>query len=463
MRRSCLAAFLAAACVHTGVLAAAPPEIKTSFDLRLRYEGLDTPSRSLAADRTYGFSLGRARLGIDAVWPKWKLHGMVQAAGIIGLPHNGAFAAGPNYMAANAGDDDPSEIGIAELSAAYANGGFKATVGRLPYADGNELATGTAYLDGIKKRLLSDRLIGVFEWPNVGRRFDGASFAYGRGNANLSGFALRPLTGAFDHKDAFEEIDGISLFGLTLAGRHGAWLPGSELRVFAIEYQDDRPVARRLAGGDLQIETAGASLLYGNATGHVLLWGALQSGDWGTSDQQGWAYIVNAGRGFPQLAGKPTIHLGLEQSSGDDGPGGDHGTFFNLLPTNHKYYGVMDYVDFPNLRDVYLESVFSAGEKLKLRAAVHDFALTKQTDAWYGGSGAFQEASFGYTARLPAAGRFPSHDLGREADLELTWAGPRGLQVGVGGGRFWGGDAAQAFLPVAADGSWTYLELSWKR
>ena len=460
MKRSCLAAILAA--VHAGAVLAAPPDFKTSFDLRLRYEGLDTPARSSALDRTYGFSLARARFGADAVWPRWKLHGLVQAAGVAGLPHDGAFAAGPNYMAANAGDDDPSEIGLAELSAAYAHGGFKAILGRQPYADGNEVPTGVAYLDGIKKRLLSDRLIGVFEWPNVGRRFDGASLAYGQGGADLSGFALRPLTGAFDHQDAFKEIGDVSAFGLTLTGKYGAWIPRSELRIFAIQYRDDRRVARQLARGDLRIDTAGASLLCGNAAGHVLLWGALQSGEWGASDQQAWAYIASAGRSFPHAAGKPIVYLGLEQSSGDDGPGGDHGTFFNLLPTNHKYYGVMDYVDFPNLRDAYLESVLSVKEKLKVRAAVHDFALTKRTDAWYGGSGAFQETTLGYTARLPTGG-YPSHDLGREADLELTWSGPKGLQLGVGGGRFWGGRAAEAFLPVEADGSWTYVEVVWKK
>jgi hypothetical protein len=461
MRRTCLAAILAA--FHAGAALAAPPDFKTSFDLRLRYEGFDTPSRSTALDRSYGFSLARARFGLDAVWPKWKLRGLVQAAGVVGLPHDGAFAAGPNYMAANGGDDDPSEIGIAELSATYTSGEFRTTLGRQPYVDGNEVPTGIAYLDGIKKRLLSDRLIGVFEWPNVGRRFDGASLAYGQGGFDLSGFALRPLTGAFDHRDAFEEIDGVSVYGLTLTGKHGAWIPASELRLLAIQYRDDRLVARQLAGGDLQIDTAGASLLYGNAAGHVLLWGALQSGDWGVSDQQAWAYIVNAGRNFPQLAGKPAVHLGLEQSSGDQGPGGDHETFFNLLPTNHKYYGVMDYVDFPNLRDIYVESVFSVGEKIKVRTAVHDFALTERTDAWYGGSGAFQEGTFGFTARLPVNGRFPSHDLGREADLELTWSGPQGPQLGVGGGYFWGGRAAEAFLPVDSDGTWTYVEVVWKR
>ena len=461
MRRFCLATLLAA--VHAGTVLAASPEIKTSFDLRLRSEGLDTPARSAVADPTYSLNLARFRFGLDAKWPRWTLHGMVQAMGAMDLPANPAFGAGVNYLSANDGDTDPARIGIAELNAAYANGGFKLTLGRQPYVDGNEIATGVGHLDAIKKRLLSDRLVGVFEWPNVGRRFDGGVFGYGHGGAHLAGFALRPLDGAFDHEDAFQEIGGVSIYGLTLTGKYGAWIPGAEVRAFAVQYEDSRAIARRQAGGDLSLTTAGASLLAGNDAGHVLLWGALQNGDWGASDQQAWAYVVNGGRNFASVPGKPMVHLGWEQSSGDRRPGGDHETFFNLLPTNHKYYGIMDYADFPNLRDAYAESLWSLGGKVKARVAVHDFALTRRTDAWYSGSGAFEEESFGYTARLPASGRFPAHDLGREADLELTWSLPRNLQLGVGGGYFWGGDAAEAFLPVKADGSWTFVELSWKR
>jgi hypothetical protein len=461
MRKLCLAAALAV--LSTGAALAAPPEIKPSFDLRLRWEGFDTPARTTAADNTYDLKLGRARFGLDAQWPHWTLRGMVQAAGVVDVPENGAFAAGTNYFAANSGDTSPSQIGIAELNAAYTNGGFKAVLGRQPYVDGFEVVTGVAHLDAIKRRLLSDRLIGVFEWPNAGRRFDGATAGYGKGGAHLAGFALRPLHGAFDHEDAFKPIDDVTAFGATLTGKHGAWIPNAELRAFAIQYEDSRRVARTLAGDDLSITTVGTSLLYGTNAGHALVWVALQGGDWGASDQQAWAYIVNVGRNLPNLPGKPMIHLGLEQASGDDGPGGDHETFFNILPTNHKYYGIMDYVDFPNLRDLYLEALLSAGEKVKIRLAFHDFALTEATDAWYGGSGAYEEQSFGYASRLPGSGRFPADDLGREGDVEVTWMLPKGLQLGLGGGHFWGGEAAEAFVPVESDGSWGYFEMVWKK
>lgn len=453
----------ALAALATGPAVAAPPKVETTFDLRLRAEGFDTPARTAAADNTYHLNLGRARLGLDATWEHWKLHGMVQAAAVTGVPANGAFAAGTNYFAANSGDTTPSQIGINELSATYTNGGFKAVLGRQPYVDGFEVPTGVAHLDAVKRRLLADRLIGVFEWPNVGRRYDGVTGGYGKGGAHLAGFALRPLHGAFDHEDAFKPIDGVTVFGTLLTGKHGAWLPGTEVRLFAIQYEDSRRVARATAGGDLSLTTVGSSVLYGSEAGHVLAWVALQGGDWGTADQQAWAYVLNAGRNFPALPGKPMVHLGLEQGSGDGGPGGGHETFFNILPTNHKYYGIMDYVDLPNLRDLFVETVLSAGDKVKIRAAFHDFALTERTDAWYGGSGPFEEETFGYTPRLPASGRYPSKDLGREADVEVNWTLPRGLQLGLGGGHFWGGEAAEAFVPVESGGTWTYVELIWKR
>ncbi|HEX6902288.1 MAG TPA: alginate export family protein [Thermoanaerobaculia bacterium] len=451
----------------SGAAFAASPEIKPIFDVRLRYEGFDTPARNTTADRSYHLGLGRARVGLDAKWTHWTLHGLVQAAGVVDVPENPAFGAGSNYLSANNGDTSPSQIGIAELNAQYANGGFRMTLGRQFFVDGFEVSTGVGHLDAMKRRLLADRLVGVADWTNVGRRFDGASFGYGKGSGHLAVFGLRPLAGTFDHEDAFDPLDDVEVYGLTVTGQHGAWIPGAEVRLFAVQYEDGRQVAQTqpgAAGDDLSITTAGASLLAGNASGHVLVWGALQTGEWGTADQEAWAFIVNAGRNFPSAPGKPMVHVSWEQSSGDDNPGGgDHETFFNVLPTNHKYYGIMDYVDFPNLRDLYVETLLSAGEKVKVRLALHDFALTERSDAWYGGSGAFEEESFGYAARVPASGRYPSDELGRELDAELTWTLPHSLTLGAGGGLFWGGEAAEAFMPVEADGSWLYLELTWKK
>jgi hypothetical protein len=459
MRRIfCWAALFAV--LSTGAVLAAPPTVKPTFDLRLRFEGWDAPARNTTSDSSYDFGLGRARLGLDLAWEHWTLHGMLQASGAFGLPENGSFGAGPTYVTANEGDTDFGVIGVAELSAIYQREGLRFVLGRQPYADGFEIPTGVASLDRIKRARLGDRLIGVFEWPNVGRRFDGASVGYGQGGGHLAGFALRPVTGAFDHLDTHDSIDDVTVFGGTFTGKYGVWIPAAELRAFAIQYEDDRRVA---PAGGLSITTAGGSFLWGNPRGNVLVWAALQSGDWGRADQEAWAVAVDLGRELDTLPGKPSIHLAFEQASGDGTPGGAHESFFNVLPTNHKYYDLIDFTAFSNLRDIYVETLLSAGPKVKVRAALHDLSLVEERDAWYGGSGAFQEGSFGYTPRLPAGGAFPSKNIGRELGTDVTWTIREGLQLAVGGAWFWGGDAAAAFLPVEEDAGWAYVELSWKR
>jgi hypothetical protein len=447
--------------VHAGLALAAPPQVKPSYDLRLRYEAFDTPQRNPATDPEYHLWLARFRAGLDVAWTKWKLHGMLQAGGVLDIPENGAFAAGPTYFSANQGRTDVGVLGLAELYGAYEAGGWKLVLGRQPYADGFEVPTGLAQLDAVERRRLSDRLVGTFEWPNTARRFDGVSLGYGPGSTHVAVFGLRPLGGAFEsYNEAFEEIDDVTVYGATVTGRHGAWIPGTEVRLFTVQYEDDRPVA---PGGNVSVNTSGASLLVGNASSDLLLWGALQTGEWGRSDQDAWAFLVDVGRRFDGVPGKPDVHLAWEQSSGDPDPrDADHETFFNVLPTNHKFYGSMDYLAFQNLRDAYAEALFGVGPKLKVRTALHDFALTETADAWYGGSGAFEEGTFGYAAR--SIGRpYPSKELGRELDLELTWPLRSGFELGVGGGRWWSGAAAEAFFPLEQQGSWGYLQLGWKR
>lgn len=423
-------------------VSAEPPQVKPSFDLRLRWEGFDTPARTPAADSEYDLGLARLRAGLDLVWTRWRLHGMLQAGGVFNVPENGAFAAGPTYFAANDRETDIAMLALAELYGAYERDSLKLVIGRQPYADGMEVPTGVAHLDGVKRRRLSDRLVGTLEWPNTARRFDGVSFGYGPGGTHAAVFGFRPLNGAFDSsEDAFDPLDDVTVYGATVTGRHGRWIPGTEVRIFTVQYEDER---RAAPGQDLSINTSGVSFLAGNAASDVLLWGALQTGD-------AWAFLFDVGRRFDNLPGKPAFHLAWEQSSDD---------FFNVLPTNHKFYGSMDYLAFRNLRDAYVESLFGIGPKVKVRAMFHDFALTEQGDFWYGGSGAFEEESFGYAARAAA---YPSKDLARELDVEVTWPLRSGFELGIGGGHWWGGEAAEVFFPAEDDGSWLYLQLGWKK
>lgn len=448
---------------------AAAPEFKPSVDLRVRWEGFDTPAFDRVRDQEYSFTSARLRLGGDLKWQHFTLHGLLQGATSVNLPENGAFGSGVNYYAINGNDSDPSQAGVAELSAAWRTDDFQVVVGRQPWNDGLETMTGVEYLDNVKRRRIGDRVVGVWDWPNVGRRYDGVSFGVKAGeSAHVAGFGFRPLAGGFNYKDAFEQLDGLEVYGLTLTGKYDTWVPKSEVRLFGICYQDERPGAIVAAGSEVALTTIGATLLAGNERNDLFVWLATQGGDWGLFDKESYAYIVEAGHEFrPAGPGKPAklaARAGLAQASGDDLSTSANETFFNLLPTNHKFYGSMDYFALSNLQNAYLETIYSQGPRWNLRLAADFFWLAKRGDAIYVGSGAFDEARLGYTLRrAPQGGAFRGRGLGTELDLEGSVALRKDLRLGIGGGLFFGGPAWEQSFPVEGDGSWTYVQLSWTR
>ncbi len=437
-------------------------QVKTSVDLRLRGESFATPVASAAQDSSYSFGIGRLRTGLDLVWPRWTFHGMAQSAATSGLPKRGVLGSGPTYRGANAGAPTPTSLGIAELSIAWTGTNARWTLGRQGYVEGFEAATGSDFLDGVKKRRFAERLYGNLDFTNVGRRYDGVTgWVRSGGKTRLDAFVLRPLTGAFDSDDAFEDLGELNIAGLTLTGPRGAWIPGAEVRLFASRYEDGRRLVPQTFRGRrrFDVTTFGTSLLAGNDTNDLALWLALQDKNVGGRSA---AFTVDVGHKFPGAPGKPAVHLAFEQASAGD-VGETYGGFFNLLPTNHKFYGSLDYFAFSNLRDAYVETTIAPGAKWKARAALHSFSLVDRKDAWYAGSGAFNAASFGYVARRPRRGVFPSRDLGTELDLDLTWTLRPGLDLSFGGGALRTGRAIESVFPARSDGRWLYVEMGWKR
>ncbi|HEX9800618.1 MAG TPA: alginate export family protein [Thermoanaerobaculia bacterium] len=441
---------------------AVEPSVEPFAEVRVRAELFDAARIGTDQEARYEMGLVRVRAGGDLSWGgRFALHGLVQSAAMAGVPDDAVFGSGPVYSSTNGGDGSPSQAGLLELSFTWREPSFELSVGRQAFADGAAPPVGAALPDGVRARRLADRLIGNLDFPNVGRRFDGAVFRSGlAGVGRLELFALRPLAGAFNYRDAFDRLD-VDLAGGSFASPFGGWIPRSEVRLFAQGYRDDRPVARNAVGGELAIDTFGASLLAGTADWDVLAWYALQRGEWGARDHRADAWIVEAGWRFAAVPGSPSFHLGYEQASGG-GPGGDHETFFNLLPTNHKFYGALDYLAFSNVRDLYLEARWSAGKHVKLSAALHDFSLVDRADAWYGGSGAMSDLEFGYAARRPAGGVFAASDLARELDFTAAWALRPNLEIKLESGRWAGSAAAEQFAPADADGAWLGLEATWR-
>lgn len=441
------------------------PQVSPLLNFRLRPEIHDTLSNSPRLDSHYEFTNLRLRFGLDLKWKRLGLHGLGQASGAVSLPASGSFGIGTAYFASSGGaDTSPGQMGLAELSLTFKpDSRWSFTAGRIGLRDGAEVLTGDARFDNIKQTRLAERLIGTWDWVNVGRRFDGATAAYDRERWNLFGFGARVLAGGVDYDNAFEQLDGLDVCGAVFTAKRGWWLPESEVRVMSILERDARPSTEASLGDRLLIDALGVSLLglYPRGQGAIdlMLWLAYERGDYGAQSHSTAAFIAEAGYGWVNAAWAPWLRGGIAYASGDGNPADRrHGTFFNMVPTNHKFYGYQDVVAFQNLANAYGELRLAPHPKVRLGLEGQLLRLANTRDAWYGGSGAANNTAFGYTATRLSGDRELPADIGVEVDFLSSWAVHCRVALELGLSRFQGGDAAKLLYPGQSSFTWFYFQ-----
>lgn len=303
----------------------------------------------------------------------------------------------------------------------------------------------------VKAKRLSQRLVGTVGWSQGERAYDGASARIALGEHLIHAFVAEPTTGVFDIDDAMNRQKKVIFGGLDWTAGRGALVENTEIGAFFIGYSDARD-PDKVAGlfGDIEVYTLGASWLgiypLGPGRADVLVWGALQVGDYQDQgpagvvrnrDQLAGAVIAEFGYQLPEVWSQPWLRVGVNYGSGDDDPDdGDRNTFFNLLPTNHLYYGYADQLALQNLVDLLVQLKLAPLERLGIELSYHRFWLAESDDFRWAGTGAFSRNNLGY-ARNPSNG---STDVGHELDVVLRLPVVRGVVLAAGYSRLWGGD-----------------------
>lgn len=406
-----------------------PGAIVPSVSLRIRGEGWnwfgDDPAGS------YGYVGATLRAGLAQAWPRvlWRLE--LAAPALVGLPDDavapaprGQLGLGGSYYAANDNDDHPASVfvrqGFVRFGAAPSRGGHALRLGRFEFVEGAEMASRDATVSALKRDRVAHRLLGNFGWTHVGRSLDGGHYSFDLpGRLDVTAVAALPTRGVFD-------VDGMSSLdvrvGYGAVSKAFAWRGGSgEWRLFALAHQDrrdvvktdNRPLAQRQGdAGEVRVGTLGAHYLHVLRTEvgefDLLLWGALQGGEWGALTQRGSAIATEVGfqpRSRGAILGaalQPWIRAGWYRGSGDDdATDGRHGTFFQVLSTP-RIYARMPFYNQMNIEDVFGSLSLRAG-RVTLRADVRELRLAESADLWYQGGGAFERQTFGYAGR-PSGG-----------------------------------------------------------
>jgi len=308
-----------------------------------------------------------------------------------------------------------------------------------------KLGTQAMYKEGnwkyLKVKRASQRLVGTVGWTNVERSNDAAVISYDWNGYNFYGFAGKPTTGVFDHVTAYRSQSDIVYGGLSVTAKRGTWFENTEIRPFFLGYNDDRPIRDGGLPKEVEVYTLGVSAIgiypLGPGNLDVLLWGAGQAGAYNGATHLAYAAILEAGYQLTDVWSKPWLRFGVNFASGDSGNNTNrHNTFFNMLPTNHLYYGFADTLAFQNLVDIVVQLMFKPHDMLSVNVMFHQFYMAKSADAQYFGTGAFNKKIFGYGANATGG----NNNFGQEIDVIANLKLHKHLSVQGGYSHLWGSD-----------------------
>jgi hypothetical protein len=181
--------------------------------------------------------------------------------------------------------------------------------------------------------------------------------------------------------------------------------------------------AEKLAGFDYDAELAGQT---GETRGRQLVAGALVYPGPAWLDHRAWALHAGLGYSIKIDAVPVRVYAEVNRASGDRDPAdGKNESFFNLFPTNHKFYGGMDVFAWKNMREFALTASTTV-HAVKARIEQHWFALDNVNDTWFRSNGVT-------TVRpLNTAARQAPRRAGAETDLVVSRAFGKHLTLDAG-------------------------------
>jgi len=364
--------------------------------------------------------------------------------------------------------DDGPEADVAELHQAYFTLGnhkkfpLSVKIGRQEMSYGDE------------------RLVGAVGWNNIGRTFDTAKMRWQNAWFGADIFTSRPVIpqdGVFDVSNDYEYFSGIyanvnNVPMHTLDVYFFARNASAQAIAAVPSPQFPQPSAR-------DIYTIGTRLK--SRPGELGSWdytveGAYQFGNFqdlrvgapaGRLDQSAYMFVAQGGYTFVDTWGTPRIGLEYSYGSGDGNPtDGRHQTFDNLFPTNHKFYGYMDFVSLQNIQDLRACFTLKPTKSISLALEGHGFWLATTSDNFYNVAGAPRSGPT-LAANVGTGtgyGVNPSYDayVGAEIDIVAGWAFTRFSTVEVGYGHFFAGDYIESSLSAlgSQDANFFYAQLN---
>lgn len=312
-----------------------------------------------------------------------------------------------------------------------------------------------------------ERLVGSFDWNNLGRVFDAAKLRFENDHFWVDAFTGRVVlvdANNFNVANDYDWFSGLYASTKTLCPKQETQLyflarntaQGSPTATTGLP-QTGGPGARDIYTIGLRVKSLPAALGGWDYDAELAgQFGRFVSA--GVSlDHEAFAAHAAGGYTWQDVTWSPRLGLEYNYASGDRNPAdGKHETFENLFPTNHKFYGYMDFVSWQNIHNARVGTSIKPLKALSVTLDYHAFWLVDDRDSFYQVSGASRLGG-GYGLNS-AAGKY----VGSEIDLIATYALKKYAVLQGGYGHFFTGQYVNASLaPVggSVDADYLYLQM----
>lgn len=236
----------------------------------------------------------------------------------------------------------------------------------------------------------SQRLISQTDFPNSPRTFDGIKGFWHSDNLDVDAFMTRPVVIDPDHFNS--ENDKATFDGLWATYRP---MKGQAVDLYYLYLDNDTPLTTAppppSSRGGFDVNTFGSRYA---GDYNYLVWdfeGMYQFGEHGAQDTSAGAYTTGAGLHFAEAPMNPIFWVYYDFASGSHDPGhGEYGTFNQLFPNGHNYFGWTDLVGRQNIDDINFQTWFFPTKWIDTGLQYHILRLDSAKDALYNAAGAVE-------------------------------------------------------------------------
>jgi len=245
-----------------------------------------------------------------------------------------------------------------------------------------------------------ERFVGVSDWSNTRRTWDGFSGILAIGKSDVTFFWARPVRIVkyyFNPSDHATQLYGLH-FNHKLPPAWGTmetyWY-GLDNRLATYNGTTGREIRHTFGGHNVnQIGKSGFDYDLG---------GSIQLGSVGAHSIRAHGLVTQLGYTLRKTWSTPRVYLGYDYASGSRQPGGDVGTFNLLFPTAHGTLGYADIVGRQNMFDFNTGVALNPAPKWKVRFDGYSFWRASANDALYDKRGAVVRPGFPGSARKTGA------------------------------------------------------------